>query len=537
MKPVVLLDCTLRDGGYYNSWNFSQELIEDYLQAMLSIGANYVELGLRSLNNEGFKGGCAYTTDSFIRSLSIPEGLKLGVMINASEIVGHQDGLQARLQRLFCTATESPITLVRIACHVHEFEKALPAATWLKEQGYTVGFNLMQVADRALEDITQLAKMASDYPLDVLYFADSMGSMNPAHTCQVVEAFKAGWPGPLGIHTHDNMGQALANSIAAVESGVTWVDGTVTGMGRGPGNVKTEYLVLALEAQRRTTTNITPLLGVIRRHFLPMQAHYGWGSNPYYYLAGKHGIHPSYIQEMLGDSRYNEEDILAVIDHLKTEGGKKFSLTTLEAARHFYRGEPRGSWNPADMIKGRDVLILGTGPGVQAHRPALENFIRQQKPFVIALNTQKSLADELIDIRAACHPVRLLADCDEHARLPQPLATPASMLPEDVQAALAGKQLLDFGLSVQPDAFAFHQNFAQLPTSLVIAYALAIATSGQGKSIYLAGFDGYGADDPRRQEADKIFHAYQSATGALPLLAITPTLYELTSTSVYSLNT
>lgn len=152
------------------------------------------------------------------------------------------------------------------------------------------------------------------------------------------------------------------------------------------------------------------------------------------------------------------------------------------------------------------------------------------------MNTQKGLDDELIDIRAACHPIRLLADCDEHARLPQPLATPVSMLPEDVKAALAGKQLLDFGLSVQADAFAFHKCFAQLPTSLVIAYALAIATSGQGKTIYLAGFDGYGADDPRRREADKIFQAYQAMPDALPLLAITPTLYELASTSVYSLN-
>lgn len=536
MKPVVLLDCTLRDGGYYNSWDFSQALIEDYLQAMQSIGADYVELGLRSLNKEGFKGGCAYTTDSFVRSLSIPDGLKLAVMINASEIVGQQDSLQSRLQRMFAAAVESPITLVRIACHVHEFEAALPAATWLKEKGYKVGFNLMQVADRSLEEITQLARMASGYPLDVLYFADSMGSMNPTHTRQVVQAFKEGWSGPLGIHTHDNMGEALANSVAAVESGVTWVDGTVTGMGRGAGNVKTEYLALALEQYRSTKSNITPLLGIIRKHFQPMQVQFGWGSNPYYYLAGKHGIHPSYIQEMLGDSRYSEEDILAVIDHLKTEGGKKFSLTTLEAARHFYRGEPRGSWDPAQMIKGRDVLILGTGPGVQAHRPALENFIRQQKPFVIALNTQKSLADEVIDIRAACHPVRLLADCDEHARLPQPLATPASMLPKDVQVALAGKQLLDYGLYVNPEAFAFHDNFAQLPTSLVIAYALAIATSGKANSIYLAGFDGYSADDPRRQEADKIFHAYQSASGALPLLAITPTLYELASTSVYSFN-
>lgn len=535
-KPVILLDCTLRDGGYYNSWNFSIELVEDYLRAMLSIGTDYVELGLRSLNYDGFKGGCAYTTDSFIRSISIPDGLNLGVMINASEILGHLDEMHAKLSRLFSPKSDSPIELVRIACHVHEFERALPAATWLKEKGYTVGFNLMQVADRELKEITVLAEMASRYPLDVLYFADSMGSMCPAHTRQVIEAFKAGWSGPLGIHTHDNMGQALANSVAAIESGVTWVDGTVTGMGRGPGNVKTEYLVLALEAERSATTNITPLMGVIRKHFQPLQARYGWGSNPYYYLAGKHGIHPSYIQEMLGDSRYSEEDILAVIDHLKTEGGKKFSLTTLEAARHFYRGEPRGSWNPMDMIQGRDVLILGSGPGVQAHRPALESFIRQQKPFVIALNTQLSLSDDLIDIRAACHPVRLLADCEVHARLPQPLATPASMLPDDVQLALAGKQLLDFGLSVQAGSFAFHAHYAQLPTSLVIAYALAIATSGRGRSVYLAGFDGYGADDPRRQEADKVFQAYRSAAGALPLLAITPTLYELSSTSVYALN-
>ena len=71
-----LLDCTLRDGGYYNAWDFDLELISDYLQAMANLPADYIELGFRSLNNNGFKGGCAYTSDSFIRQFNIPDGMK-----------------------------------------------------------------------------------------------------------------------------------------------------------------------------------------------------------------------------------------------------------------------------------------------------------------------------------------------------------------------------------------------------------------------------------------------------------------------------
>lgn len=532
---IKIIDCTLRDGGYYNAWDFSSQLIEDYLQAMQAIAVDYVELGFRSLKSEGFNGGCFYTTDSFINSLQIPPDLKLGVMINGSDIVNHPAGVEEALALLFAPAADSPVCLVRIACHVHEFERALPAITWLKKQGYQVGFNLMQVADRTVEEITRLAVAASAYPLDALYFADSMGSMSPDNTRAIIAAFRSGWAGELGIHTHDNMGQALANSVAAVEAGVTWVDGTVTGMGRGPGNVKTEYLVLALEQWRDVASNITPLLIVISKYFQPMQAHYGWGSNPYYYLAGKYAIHPSYIQEMLSNSRYSEEDILAAINHLKIEGGSKFSLTTLEAARHFYKGEPRGDWNPSTVIQGREVLILGTGAGVQQHRQAIESFIRARKPFVIALNTQKAIEDELIDIRAACHPIRLLADCAEHIRLSQPLVTPASMLPEDVQSALGDKEVLNFGLSVQADAFEFHEYFALLPTSLVIAYALAIATSGKAACILLAGFDGYGEDDPRNQEMNHLLDIYKKSPEARDLISITPTRYQLPKTSVYNL--
>ncbi|MBO1922995.1 aldolase catalytic domain-containing protein [Thiomicrorhabdus sp. 6S3-12] len=532
---MKLLDCTLRDGGYYNSWDFDTKLVQDYLLAMDALNVDFVEIGFRSLNNNGFKGGCAYSTDAFLNSLAIPSGLvnKVGVMVNGSELVSAQE---SSLAKLFSSKDKSPVSLVRIACHVHEFETCLPAASWLKNQGYLVGFNLMQVAEQTLEEITQLANKANEFPIDALYFADSMGSLNPNQISEITNAFKKGWAGDLGIHTHDNMGQAISNSIRAVEAGVTWVDSTVTGMGRGSGNAQTEYLSMALEPYRKDKGNPTKLFELIRKYFKPMQANYGWGTNPYYYMAGRFGIHPTYIQEMLQDSRYSDEDILAVIEHLKIEGGKKFSLNTLESARHFYYGEPRGKWKPADIMQDRDVLIIGTGPGVGKYQQAIEEFIKRYKPYVIALNTQKNICEDLIDARAACHPVRLLADCQEHLKLPQPLITPASMLPIDVKQAFQNKKLLDFGIALNEKGFEFHAYDAELPSSLVIAYVLAVVTSGRAERVFLAGFDGYPAGDSRNNEIAQTFRQYQWHTESKKLISLTPTSYEqLTQQSVYGM--
>lgn len=532
---MKLLDCTLRDGGYYNAWCFSTELIEQYLFAMQAAGVDVVELGLRSLLNDGFKGPCAFTSDDFLAGLTIPDKLQVAVMVNASELLG-EEPLEAVLKQLFPRgAADSCVGLVRVACHVHEFQEALKAVPWLKQRGYQVGVNLMQIADRSESEIIALAAAAEAEALDVLYFADSMGGLAPDEVIQIVQWLRQGWSGALGIHTHDNMGVALQNTLAASDAGVSWLDATVTGMGRGPGNARTEELVIEVAERCNQAINLVPLMALIRKYFKPMQFTHGWGTNPYYYLAGKYGIHPSYIQEMLADSRYDDEDVFSVIDYLRVEGGKKFNHGTLDAARHFYKGEAVGHWSPAALMQGREVLLLGTGPGVAEHRQPLEAYIRRCRPLVIALNTQEAVAADLIDLRIACHPLRLLADCEAHTRLPQPLITPVSMLPTEVRTSLKGKQLFDFGLVVQAETFAFDTSTCIVPTSLVIAYALAVVASGGAARVLMAGFDGYGEDDPRNREMNQLLRLYQSVPSAVPLCAVTPTRYEVDRKSIYGL--
>jgi len=503
---------------------------------MSAAGVDIVELGLRSAENTSFKGACAFTTDRFLNTLRIPNSLKVGVMINANELIENGEFQEYKLEKLFPNnLVGSKLSVVRVACHTHEFEKALPAARWLKDKGYSVGFNLMQISERSEQEIKQLAILANQYPLDVLYFADSMGSMNPEKTQKIIEWLKTQWKGDLGIHTHDNMGLALSNTLRAVETGCTWLDSTVTGMGRGPGNARTEELAIELAEKTGRHVNLVPLMTMITKDFKPMQQKCGWGTNTYYYLAGKYGIHPTYIQEMLNDPRYDEEDLLAVIDHLRIEGGKSFSLQKLNTARSFYKEIAAGEWSPKDLFENKEVLLLGSGPGVQKHRSALEAYIKERSPLVLALNTQNSVSAELISLRIACHPVRLLADGTELNKLPQPLITPYSMLPEEVQKSLSHNKILDFGLRVQADSFEFNQKWCTTPNPLVVAYALATATSGNAKKILLAGFDGYGADDPRTKEMQELIKQYQATAQAIPLLSITKTRYSVETKSIYAL--
>ena len=535
VKPI-LVDCTLRDGGYYNGWDFANDLIEEYLQAMAIAAVDFVELGFRHLETDGFLGGCAYTTDRFIRGLSIPPNLGVGVMVNAGDLQSYELGPTAAIESLFAPAADSPVQLVRIASHFHEVGVTFEACAKLQELGYLVGINLMQVADRSDDEISYVGEQASVVGPDVLYFADSLGSMDSAQATKVIRVLRSRWSGPIGIHAHDNMGLALMNTLHALDEGVTWVDATVAGMGRGAGNTKVEYLLIELADRHQVPLNIGPLVSLIERRFRPMQAEFGWGSNTFYYLAGRYGIHPTYVQAMLADSRYAEEDVLAVIDHLKFVGGKRFSVEALETGRNFYDSTPAGSWAPAALMEERDVLILGSGPGIERYQDALEEYVVSCEPLVMAFNTDSVLRDELVDLRVASHPFRLLSNVEAHLKFRQPLMTPLSMLPKSVRDSLAGKEVFDFGLAVQPGVFEFSDCHCVLPTSLTVAYAIAAAACGRANRIYLAGFDGYSTNDPRNAEVDDLLAGFSEAGDVPEILAITPSRFSVRAVSVFSLS-
>mgnify|MGYP001250336089 CR=1 FL=1 len=533
---INLLDCTLRDGGYYNNWDFKIDLINDYLRCIASSGIQHVEIGFRSFEKNNYRGACAYSKDEFLSQLNIPNSLKIAVMVNASEIINYKKGnLIENTKKLFKNKKKSKIVLVRVATHYHELSKVDPIIKTLKKLGYKVGLNLMQISEKSDQEIIDIRKYISEKSLDILYFADSMGSLEIDNIQKIIKLIKTFWKKEIGIHTHDNMSRAIINSRIATNNGVTWVDSTVTGMGRGPGNAQTEYMILEFKNSLNKKINVSPLIQLKEKYFDEMKKKYKWGTNIYYFLSGLHRIHPTFIQRMLEDVRFTKEDILSTIGNLKSLGATSFKKELLSTDNKLYKGKANGSWSPALKLRKKEVLILGNGPSIKENRKILENYIQRKKPYVIGLNTQKSINEKLINLRAVCNELRFLTDIRKLKKVKTKMVLPLSRLSKDMTKFLNKKNMLNFGLQIKSEKFQFYKNYAILPNSLAISYALSIACSGKAKKILLAGFDGFPSDDPRRLEMDNTFELFRKYSNKIEIISVTSTKYNLKSVSIYAL--
>ncbi len=533
IKPT-LLDCTFRDGGYYNNWNFDIDLINQYLNAMEIAKVDVVELGFRFLKSDDFLGPCAFSKDNFLESLEIPSSLEVAVMVNCSDL-NNLIGWEKTMKKLFPKNSDhTNVSIIRFACHFKDLELGFNAGIWAKERGYKVGINLMQISDRTNKEIDQFTALANKYPVDVLYVADSTGSLKPDDVINIVRNIKFNWKGNIGLHMHDNLGLALLNTLEGFKEGATWLDSTVTGMGRGPGNTKTEEMLIEF-TEEMNLNNTLPLLKLVNRYFNKMKNNYEWGTNPFYYLAGKFGIHPTFVQEILTDPRYNEADRLTTIKYLKVNPNKKFSIKMLEDSRNFYDTKIIGKWTPSKIFADCQVLIIGSGNSVIEHKNSITQFILKNKPLVLALNSKTVIDEELIDFRIACHPLRVFSDASKYSELGSSLIIPNSILLKTGIKFPKNLKTYDFGFSVEENKFHYEDNYGVSPCPSVISYALLVCASGKSSNIYLTGIDGYKNGDSRNFELELLFDLYFKNKSTPKINSITNTRFKLPITSVYNL--
>jgi len=533
--PLTVLDCTLRDGGYYNNWDFAPSLVLNYLAAVSEARIDVVEIGFRFLPKDRFLGAHAYTTDAYLETLELPKNMQFAVMVNAADLVGYADGADKAIDALFDESANSPISLVRIASHFSEAGACRPAVDRLKILGYDVGFNLMQISEYEAEEITNIITAIKRWnAIDVLYFADSLGSMDTDQIKKIVDIFHQEWEGDVGIHAHDNMGQALANTFAAINNDANWVDATILGMGRGPVNLRMEYLLLELSRRNIDGYQARSLFPLVLNDFHHLIEEHRWGPNLFYFLSASYGIHPTYVQEMLKAENYNPDLAISALETLSESDSNSFKFDRLQNALRSEDESYSGTWSATGWAKGRTVLLVGSGPWVQDHIGMLVNYIDEIKPVVICLNTKTSLPDNQVTAFAACHPFRVAMEVDHYRDLGAPLIAPLSSFPPDFKSSLTPGQVLDYGISVSVGQFEARETECVIPRRLVAAYALAVANAADASEILLAGFDGYLKDSPLQREMEEVLECYRAVEGSVPIKAVTPTTYSITQSSIFA---
>jgi len=533
-----ILDCTLRDGGYYNNWDFSTDVVNSYLEAMAAAKIDFVELGLRNFPKDGFFGAFAYTTEEYLNTLTLPEGPNYGVMVDAKTILTSGLNIKDSIDALFVPADESKIGLVRVAAHFAEVEESAAIVKYLKHLGYKVGYNLMQAGGKACDVISSKALMAKEWDaLDVLYFADSLGNMGSAEVERIVKALRVHWSGELGIHTHNNMSKGLDNTLTARSAGVTWLDATVTGMGRGAGNTQTECLLAVLD-QEDSNYCSQPVYELVIRYFETMQKEFGWGSNLLYFLGAQNEVHPTCIQNLLSNTHFGTDEIVGAIDYLsKLEGTTSYNGEVLKTALSFNSSSKPLSGDKAlsQKFEGRELLIVSSGPSLHRYLTSIKDYIDKRKPIVIAVNAIEELPTQYIDYYAISHNSKFLSEHNIYSNLKKPIVLPAHRFSDQELQTVKGNYL-DYGISIVEGTFSASLDHCVIPYDLTVPYALAIAINGGADSISLIGFDGFERGDIRQIEMVELFTQIKIKLPNLNLVSLTPTTYPINQGSIYAPN-
>jgi 4-hydroxy-2-oxovalerate aldolase len=333
---VKILDTTIRDGSFEVGFQFTLEDVAIVAAILDAAGFTYIEVG----HGLGI-GASAYAASEagrryFGRDLSAPEcderyfrvlrrvvhRAKLGAIF-----FGKIPGVPVDVIRV---AADCQLDFVRIALHAHEVtepgsERAIRLA---RELGLKVSINFMKSYTSTPAQLADSARRAADLGADWLYVVDSAGCMVPDEVRRQVEAIREAVGLEVGFHGHNNTSMAVANSLAAIDSGATLVDGSLQGLGRATGNAPTETLVALLQNRLGFEQGIDqkPLFRLsrcfARRLVEP-------GFDPSHVLSGVASIHSERlpaIRRLAGEYKLDLDDVLTGLGQLAEKESVVHSL-------------------------------------------------------------------------------------------------------------------------------------------------------------------------------------------------------------------
>ena len=495
-----IIDCTFRDGGYYNNWRFDISLIKKYLKALSKTNIKHIEIGFRFAKpSNPLIGSLGYTKESFLKNILVPKNIRLGVMINASEYLEIKN-YNKFLNKNFLNSSKSKIKFIRIACHHEEIFKIHRIIKYFNKKKIKVFVNIMQVVNLSDKQINKICNFLNDHSIEALYLADSSGSCFPRYINQLVKKFKKKTNIAIGIHAHDNMGLALKNTIAAIETGATWVDSTVLGMGRGAGNLKTEVLL------KKIKSNSKPLKKLINNYFLKLRNKYKWGKNKYYLLAAKYLIHPTYIQQILSNDYYKFFDKINIINNLKKMQTRFYDPLMLSNSLRFFL-EKKKYKKLHYKFSNRNVLIVG--PGI-INEKVFILFVKKYNPFVIALNfpSLKNSILGYIDCYAISHPFSINSNLKKIKSCTKKIIFPYSSLSGHVRDNFHKKKnLIDYGLKINKKnrSMSYKNDYCIIAEPTALFYSVSFILSRNFKKIYVSGLDGFDDDNTKADNTEVLW--------------------------------
>ncbi|WP_324719194.1 aldolase catalytic domain-containing protein [Salinimicrobium sp. HB62] len=513
---VKILDCTLRDGGYYTNWDFNFNLVQTYFESFNRLPVEYLEIGYRSNPMKSYLGEYFYCPPHVLQRCKKSSNKKLVIILNEKDV--RSNDAEALLKPCI-----GYIDMVRLAIDPQNFKRALGLAEAVKKIGFEVGFNVMYMStwENQKEFLGQIKEVNGI--ADYFYMVDSFGGVYPQDVKKTFDIVRDQTDVKIGFHGHNNLQLGLINTLTAMDCGVSIVDATVTGMGRGAGNLRTELLLTALNAKNRLKDDLDfNALSKVVDPFSKLQMDYGWGSNLPYMVSGAHSLPQKEVMEWVTKRYYSLNSIIRALSNQSKGLKDNKELKKLDF----------------ENVKKHDsVMLIGGGPNAVCHSRAIKEFLLHHPEIAVVHASSKNARsfEEIPNEQFFC-----LVGNEGH-RLEEVF---------DFKSKISGKCILPpyprkmgtyipnalNDCSYELGSVDFTDKFSDSHTAIALQTALELGA----KEILMTGYDGYSGDIIGKKEQELflenefLFERFRKKYD-VPLISITATLYEgLREDSVYS---
>ncbi|MDR0570076.1 MAG: hypothetical protein LBG71_02485 [Clostridiales Family XIII bacterium] len=320
MNNVALLDCTLRDGGYVNNWDFSARQIESAVVNLTRAGIDYIELGYLTSISSNVIG--TQFCDMGSVSLFLPKDRQKSQFVIMTDVAQFDPAT-------LCKRGKDTVDGIRVVFYKRQIEQACKFCETIASLGYDLFIQPMVTVDYSPIEFEKLvSRFRKTYALYSVAIVDSFGCMSEKEVDGFAEILDACLPKDvrIGFHSHNNMNLAMQNAISFFKhanSRQIILDASASGIGRGAGNLQTELIANYYNMKKNERFDINAIMQVVSDVTEPISRDFAWGYSPYFMLTAMRRAHPNFATFLLANHRISvsrfSEYLAAIPDDMLTK--------------------------------------------------------------------------------------------------------------------------------------------------------------------------------------------------------------------------
>lgn len=383
-----LLDCTLRDGGYVNDWNFGRDTISYIFDRQLSSNVDAIEIGFLDESR-------VFDPNRTI----MPDTESVNKIFGAFDtgdttIVAMIDFGTCGIERIQ-PCDDTCLDGIRVIFKKEKMHEALDFCGQIKDLGYKVFVQAVSITSYSTDELKELICLVNNLRPYALSMVDTYGLLDSTGLDHIISIIDKEMLSDiaLGYHAHNNFQLGYANSVSVLNSKTNrniFVDGSLYGMGKSAGNAPVELIAMYMNEVFKKNYNVDQIQEAISTSILDLYHKQPWGYTLFYYIAALNKCHPNYVSYLMNKRTLSVTAINDILKQIPQAKKLDKDMALIEKLYIDYQSrECDDSCVLSDLgseLAGKTVLMIGPGKTVTEQSEKIASFIKEKDPVIISVN-------------------------------------------------------------------------------------------------------------------------------------------------------